>query len=191
MNYSQLILGSKSPRRKQLIKEMGFDCEVLSIDWDETYPDSLKANEVAKFLATEKANHAKHNLKSGQLLLTCDTTVVFQNQVINKPNSKHEAIEMIRSLAGNAHEVVTGFCLTSLDEQHAEQDTTTVVMNPLDMEDIAYYVSRYKPYDKAGGYGIQEWIGQIAIKRIEGSYYTVMGLPTHLVYKKLKHLLVK
>ena len=191
MKYSQLVLGSKSPRRKQLIKEMGFDCEVLSIDWNESYPNSLKANEVAQYLAREKANHAKYNLKPGQLLLTCDTTVVYQNQVVNKPNSKDEAIEMISSLAGNTHEVVTGFCLTSLNEQYTDQDTAMVVMRNLDFEDIDYYVSRYEPYDKAGGYGIQEWIGKIAIKRIEGSFYTVMGLPTHLIYEKLKQLLVK
>lgn len=183
-DYS-IILASQSPRREQILKESGFIFTVKPVNIDEDYHGNLPANAVARYLAEQKARQFSA-LASNEIVLTADTTVVINDVILGKPVSSEGAASMLSSLSGRVHQVITGVCLKSNDKMQSFDDTTKVHFKKLTDEEILYYIEHYQPYDKAGSYGIQEWIGMIAIDKIEGSYFNVMGLPIHKVYAALK-----
>ncbi|AHM58312.1 Maf-like protein [Flammeovirgaceae bacterium 311] len=182
-----IILASNSPRRQELLTRLGITFSVRVKDTDEQFPADMPAGEVARFLAMKKAEAFREELQE-ELIITADTTVVLGNNVLNKPASAAEAVSMLKSLSGTSHKVITGVCLLHRNQIISFDDTTVVYFTQLDATEIDYYVTHYKPFDKAGSYGIQEWIGMIGIKKIEGSYYNVMGLPVEKLYKHLKQL---
>lgn len=185
MNFKHhLILASNSPRRQQLLRDAGYTFEVFTRDFDESYPEDLPPTEVAKYLAIAK-NTNYRKLKPEALIVTADTTVISGNQVLNKPQNKAEAIEMLKALSAKTHEVVSGVCISSPSKEVAFSDTTAVSFEEISLEEMNHYIDNYQPYDKAGAYGIQEWIGMTKISSIKGSYFTVMGLPVHLIYRAL------
>lgn len=179
-----LVLCSGSPRRQELLSQLGFEFRIYAEEVDESFPDDLPATQVAEFLAKKKNTAYRHALKE-QLLLTADTTVVIDGKVLNKPSSHQEAESMLKSLSGRQHQVISGFCLSSQDQIVSGADVTDVTFSSLTKDEIDFYIQNYKPMDKAGAYGIQEWIGLAKIASIRGSYFNVMGLPTHLIYKAL------
>lgn len=183
----KLILASNSPRRRELLAGLDVDFEVKVIPGlEETYPEDLQPQEIPVYLARQKAE-AYHDLLDEQtLVITADTIVWSGDEVIGKPRDREDAIRMLRSLSGHAHQVVTGVCLTTAGRQRAFATTSVVRFAPLTDEEIVYYVDRYRPFDKAGAYGIQEWIGYVAVESIEGSFYNVMGLPVQRLYQELK-----
>ncbi|WP_114490835.1 Maf-like protein [Candidatus Ulvibacter alkanivorans] len=182
-----IILASGSPRRHHFFKELDLDFTIDVRQVEETYPNHLKGAEITDYLAQLKAS-VFTDLKADDLLITSDTIVWKDGKAVGKPNNQNEAQAMLRSLSGNMHEVITSVCFTSTRFQETVNDRTKVWFKELSQEEIDYYLQTYTPYDKAGSYGIQEWIGYIGIDRIEGSYFNVMGLPTHLVYKTLIQL---
>lgn len=183
----KILLASQSPRRKELLSSLGFEFEVIKIDCEEILPENIKIGEAAAYLAELKAN-AFQNLQEGQILLTADTVVANENQFLGKPKDEIEAKEMLQSLSGKTHQVYTGITIKTLDKTITETDVADVEFDEISEEEINFYIKNYKPFDKAGSYGIQEWLGMSKIKKINGSFYTIMGLPTHLVYKILKEL---
>ena len=184
-NY-KIILGSNSPRRQELLSEMGFQFELRVSNKEEVYPNKLIGKEVSEFLAIQKSDNLKENLQKNELLITADTIVVIDNKILGKPKSKEESCEMIQSLSGNKHEVITSVALTTTEKQEVFSVTTKVTFNPLSDNEINFYIENYSPFDKAGSYGIQEWIGLIAIHKIEGSYTNVVGLPTSELHSKIR-----
>ncbi|MGD1893074.1 MAG: Maf family protein [Cyclobacteriaceae bacterium] len=185
MKY-KLILGSQSPRRQQLLRDLGYSFTTRVISTDEVFPQDMPTNQVAEYLAQEKGKAHIKSIATNELVITADTTVVLGQQVLNKPADLTEAKEMLRLLSGKAHQVISGVCLTTQQEQLSFSDTTTVYLSALSSDEIDYYVNTYQPLDKAGGYAIQEWIGKTGISRIEGSFYNVVGLPTEKLYQALK-----
>lgn len=181
----KLILASKSPRRQELLRGMGLDFEVRLQDSDESYPSHLGPVEVAEFIAAKKADAFDEVAIEGKLLLAADTIVVLGNDILGKPASRNEAVSMLRQLSGKVHEVITGVALRGAGRRDTFSVVTAVHFAPLTPEEIAYYIDHYQPFDKAGAYGIQEWIGYNKIKRIEGSYTNVVGLPTEKLYEVL------
>lgn len=180
-----LILASKSPRRQELLQQAGFSFQVQSRETDESFPAEMDPEKVARYLAEKKAAAFSGATGNG-LLLTADTTVLVDNQILNKPANREEATAMLRMLSGRNHQVISGACLLHQGKSISFDDKTEVYFREINEEEIAYYIDTYQPYDKAGAYGIQEWIGLVAIERIAGSFYTVMGLPIHQVYHQLK-----
>jgi len=183
-----IILASGSPRRQQFFKDLGLDVEIRLKDVVEEYPPRLYKFEISDYLAQIKALPHKEHLKDKDILITSDTIVWHKKQALGKPNTRAEAIAMLVSLSGNSHEVITSVCFTTTRLEKTINHTTKVYFKQLRDEEITYYVDTYKPYDKAGAYGIQEWIGQIGIERIEGSFFNVVGLPVFEVYKTLEDL---
>lgn len=182
----KLLLASKSPRRRQLLAELGFAVECISLDVDEHIASPLPPAEVAEYLARRKAAaFPKEKIDDESVLVTADTTVVLDGQVLGKPSTRDEAVAMLQSLSGRAHTVYTGVCLRSRKDEVSFSESTAVHFRKLSQQDIDYYVDNYRPYDKAGAYGIQEWIGMVGIERIEGCYYNVMGLPVARLYATL------
>jgi len=181
----KIILASKSPRRQQMIKEMGFDYEIRTMDVEETYPSTLVREQIPIYLAKLKANSFEGKLAPDEILITADTIVWLNNEVLQKPVDFEDAVRILTALSGNMHEVFTGVCLKSDKKQKTFHAESKVYFKNLTREEIEYYVLNYKPFDKAGAYGIQEWIGYIGIKHIEGSFYNVMGLPTGRLYEEL------
>lgn len=181
----RIILASGSPRRRQLLKELGLDFEVVTRDYPETFPENLKEKEIAEYLARNKANLFKNEVAKNEIIITADTIVWCNGRVLGKPTCKKEAIEMIEILSGNTHEVITGVTLLSQVKERTFSETTKVTFDSLTSEEITYYIENYRPYDKAGAYGIQEWIGLAACTRIEGSYFNVVGLPVQRLYREL------
>lgn len=182
---NQIILASKSPRRKELLERLGLDFIVISLEVDESYSEELKKHEITEFLCHKK-KLAYQNWQENQILITSDTIVWYENKAFEKPKSREEAIEMLQTLSGKTHEVITSVGIFSTQKELVLSDITLVTFGELDKQEIEYYVDTYQPYDKAGSYGIQEWIGYIGITKIEGSYFNVMGLPVQKVYKALK-----
>lgn len=180
-----IILASKSPRRQQLLKDIGVDFEIRLKEVDEVYPSELKGKEVALFLSELKAKAFRNDLQTNEILLTSDTIVCLGEKILGKPTNKQHAIAMLGELSGKKHEVITAVTLTSVSKQHSFAVSTEVYFKPLTIEEITYYIDNYQPYDKAGSYGIQEWIGYIGIEKIVGSYFNVMGLPVKEVYEEL------
>lgn len=180
-----LILASKSPRRQELLKQAGFSFSVQTKDTDEDFPASLPPEQVARFLAEKKADAFKNELEN-EILIAADTTVLAGNQLLNKPSSPEEASQMLHLLSGRSHKVISGVCLLHQNSLCSFDDTTEVCFRKLTEKEIDFYIREYKPFDKAGAYGIQEWIGLTGIEKIRGSYYNVMGLPVHMVYNRLQ-----
>ncbi|PWL39102.1 septum formation protein Maf [Flagellimonas aquimarina] len=181
----KLVLGSASPRRKMFLKEMGLDFEVRPKSVDEVYPEHLQGEKISNFLAKLKATPFKEELKKNEIVLTSDTVVWYKGMSLAKASSKKEAFKMLRTLSGDWHEVITSVCFTTSTAQKTVSATTWVKFMDFTDEEIEYYIDICKPFDKAGAYGIQEWIGMVGISEIKGPYTNVVGLPTHLVYKTL------
>lgn len=182
----RIILGSNSPRRKELLAGLDLPFEVKVIPGlEEHYPEELPPEEIPVFLARQKAA-AYLPLPEGTLLVTADTIVWNRGEVTGKPKDRQDAIRMLSSLAGHEHHVITGVCLTTQERQKSFSSVSAVRFAPLSEEEITYYVDKYKPFDKAGAYGIQEWIGYVAVEGIEGSFYNVMGLPVQRLYRELE-----
>lgn len=182
-----IILASGSPRRQQFFKELDFDYKIDVREVEEVYDPALKASDITDYLSQLKAS-AFNNLAEKDIVITSDTIVWKDGVAIGKPTSYAEAKQMLFELSGQMHEVITSVCFTSKNYQKTIHDTTKVWFKTLTEPEVEYYLENYKPYDKAGSYGVQEWIGYIAIDRLEGSYFNVMGLPTRLVYKTLMEL---
>lgn len=186
-----LVLASNSPRRKELLKGLGFDFEVRVIpDIDESHPDDLPPEEVPCFLARKKADAYVATMKADELVITADTVVILDGRILEKPKDREEAVEMLHRLSGRKHKVVTGVVLNSHEVHRTFSVVSTVDFAELTDEEITYYVDRFKPFDKAGAYGIQEWIGYIGVRGIEGSFYNVMGLPVQKLYQELKEYIL-
>jgi septum formation protein len=181
-----IVLASGSPRRKELLSAIVPNFVVRVPQVDEQFPSSLRGKAIAEYLAALKADAALQSLGSNEIALTSDTIVWLGDEVLNKPGNAEEAAEMLRKLSARKHEVITAISLVDHSKKVLLSDTTQVQFKTLTEDEIAFYVSNFKPFDKAGAYGIQEWIGYIGVTSIEGSFYTVMGLPVHLVYDALK-----
>ena len=186
-NY-KLILASASPRRQQLMKDAGLTFEVWLKNVEEKYPQELHWENVPEYLSKVKASAFREELKADEVLITADTVVCIHDRILGKPADRKEAISMLQELSGNRHLVVTGVSVTTRTEQLSFSSRTDVFFKRLSNEEIEFYVDTYKPFDKAGAYGIQEWIGYIGIERIEGSFYNVMGLPIQKLYETLRKL---
>lgn len=184
MKY-QLILGSQSPRRKELLEKLGLDFRQISLNADESFPADLPPVEVAEFLSRKKAAAGINDLKKDQLLITSDTTVVIGKSILNKAINAKEAKAMLQLLSGKDHLVISGVCLSSVEKVISFSVSTRVFFKELSSDEIDYYIKNYKPFDKAGAYGIQEWIGMIGVERIEGSFYNVMGLPLKELWEEV------
>jgi septum formation protein len=180
-----IILASASPRRQAFLKSMNIDFKVRLQPVDEVYPNTLKGSEITDYLAKLKAEPFKNQLKDKDILITSDTIVWLDDKPVEKPKDKNDAFRMIKSLSNKTHEVMTSICFTQTTQQKVVNTITKVTFKALTDDEIWYYINTYKPLDKAGAYGIQEWIGAIAITNIEGSYNNVVGLPTHLLYETL------
>lgn len=182
----KLLLGSQSPRRKELLQKLGFQFKQIKLEAEETFPPDLPPLEVAEFLSRKKAEVGLPQLKEDELMITADTTVVIGKTILNKAANAEEAKGMLARLSDDEHEVISGVCLTSKEKAYSFSVSTKVYFKPLSSEEIDHYVKQFQPFDKAGAYGIQEWIGMIGVKRIEGSFYNVMGLPLKELYEAIR-----
>lgn len=181
----KIILASQSPRRKQLLQWAEINFDVIVSETDESFPPELSFTDAAIHIARNKALAIAPQNKEQLLVLAADTIVVCNHTIIGKPKSREEAIQILQRLSGNTHQVITGVVIIKKDKEIAFSDTTSVIFNPLTTDQIIFYVDKYKPYDKAGAYAIQEWIGVVGIKSIEGDFYNVMGLPVSRVVAEL------
>jgi len=184
----KLILASGSPRRQQFFRDLELDFEIRLKEIEEIYPAELKAVEITNYLAELKASAFESELKEHEILITSDTIVWLNEKALGKPKDKQDAFEILKSLSNTTHEVITSVCFKTNSKTDLLHDITKVTFNELSDESILFYIDNFKPYDKAGAYGIQEWIGFIAVSKIEGSYANVMGLPVHKVYNYLSKL---
>lgn len=185
----KMILASNSPRRRELLTGLDIPFEVRVADGiNESYPETIPAHEVARYIAGEKAAAYCKTIADDELVITADTVVVVGEKVLGKPKDAEEACSMLRELSGKTHRVITGVCLFTRQEKRLFDVTTYVTFKPLTEEEIRYYVNRYHPMDKAGAYGVQEWIGYIGVTNLSGSYYNVMGLPVQRIYQELNSL---
>lgn len=183
-----LILASGSPRRQQFFKDLDLDFEIRLKEIEEIYPPELKAVEITNYLAELKANAFEGELQPNEILITSDTIVWHNNKALGKPKDAQDAFEILKSLSNTTHEVITSVCFKTITKSTLIHEITKVTFNELSDEAILYYIENYKPYDKAGAYGIQEWIGFIGVSKIEGSYANVMGMPTDKVFEYLSNL---
>ena len=189
LNKYKIILASNSPRRKELLSGLGVDYEVKTLpDVDESYPDGLSGEEIAKHIARGKAEAYRSLIQADELVITADTIVWLDGTVMGKPNDEAEAKSMLMRLSGKTHQVITGVCLTTASMQKTFATVTDVTFATLTDEEVDYYVTRYQPMDKAGSYGVQEWIGFVGVENLSGSYFNVMGLPIQRLYTELKKL---
>ncbi|MBP5513230.1 MAG: septum formation protein Maf [Bacteroidaceae bacterium] len=189
MNY-KIVLASASPRRKELLKGLGLDFEVRLLPGiDESYPEGLGGEEIAQTISQKKANAYKATIADDEVLITADTIVWLDGQVLGKPHDEEEAKCMLQVLRGRTHQVITGVTLLTREKQRTFAVISDVTFDNLSDEEILYYVQNFHPMDKAGAYGIQEWIGFVGVERIEGSYFNVMGLPVQRLYKELKQFI--
>ena len=185
LKSKNLILASGSPRRQELLKSLGVPFEIRLKEIDENYPKHLKKSEISDYLAQLKSNAFVEELNPKDLLITSDTIVWYHNMALGKPKSKDDAFQMLQKLSGKTHEVITSVCLKSLQKEDIFNSITKVTFKELSSEEIQFYIDNYNPMDKAGAYGIQDWIGQIGVTKIEGSYFNVMGFPIHKIYSQL------
>ncbi|WP_284652137.1 Maf-like protein [Flavobacterium terrisoli] len=186
-NY-KIILASGSPRRQQFLKDLDLDFEIRLKDIAEIYPEDLQGVEITNFLAILKANAFEGEIAENEILITSDTIVWFENKALGKPKDYNDAFQMLKSMSGKTHEVITSVCFKTTAKTETIFEATKVAFNKISDDDIRYYLDNYKPFDKAGAYGIQEWIGLVAIARIDGSYTNVVGMPTDKVYAYLTNL---
>ncbi len=182
----KLLLASQSPRRKELLRQFGYAFETLSIDVDECYPPELLPEAIAEYVSNKKA--AAYDIGSDEILLTSDTIVALNQKILLKPKDSEEAFAMLKNLSGKTHQVYTAFTIKTIEFQTSKTSKTEVTFAKMTDDEINYYITHYKPFDKAGSYGIQEWLGMAKIKNISGSFYSVMGFPVDLVYEALKKL---
>jgi len=182
----RIILASQSPRRQQLLAELGLEFVVVVREYDEVYPDGLKGEEIAEYIAHEKAASFKNEIHENEIVIAADTIVWCNNKVLGKPADREDAARIIREISGNTHEVITGVSFLSAFGSLTFSESTRVTFEALSEEEIYFYIDNYKPFDKAGAYGIQEWIGIAACSHIDGSYFNVMGLPVQRLYAELK-----
>ncbi len=190
-NSYKLILASGSPRRQQFFKDLDLEFEVRLKEVEEIYPEHLKAEEITNFLAELKANAFEGDLAADELLVTSDTLVWHQGKALGKPKDAEDAFQILQSLSNATHEVITSVCFKTQTKMEILHEVSKVTFTYLSEEAIRYYITHYKPFDKAGAYGIQEWIGLIGISKIEGSYTNVVGLPTEKVYRYLSQNMIK
>jgi septum formation protein len=183
----RIILASRSPRRQELLKEIGLKFDILVKEYTETYPEGLRGEEIARFIAHGKAMTFKDILADNEIVITADTIVWCDNKVLGKPVDREDAISILKEISANTHDVITAVTILSAKKEVTFSESTKVTFEPLSEEEICYYVDRYKPYDKAGAYGIQEWIGIIGCSNIQGSYFNVVGLPVQRLYYELTH----
>ena len=184
LNIYHIVLASQSPRRQELLRGLNIPFEVQSIDVEENYPERLSDAEIPCYLAEKKAN--AYSLQENTMLITADTIVWIGKRVLGKPTDKDDAIDILRTLSGKTHEVITGVCITTQKKRKTFSVVSKVRFVELSDEEINFYIEKYRPYDKAGAYGIQEWIGYIGVEYIEGSFYNIMGLPVQRLYTELK-----
>lgn len=182
----KVILASNSPRRKELLAGLGVAYEVRTLpDVDESYPETLQGADIPLYIAKEKADAYVAMMQPGELMITADTIVWLDGKVLGKPRDREDALQMLRTMSGRTHEVFTGVCITTTDWQRSFTAQTEVRFATLSEEEITYYVDNFRPMDKAGAYGVQEWIGFIGVENISGSYYNIMGLPVQKLYREL------
>lgn len=187
-NY-RIVLASQSPRRKELLAGLGLEYESRVLpDVDESFPPELTGGDIPMYIAREKAEAYRPSLGADELLITADTIVWLDDAVLGKPADRDDALRMLRKLSGHVHEVYTGVCLTTLRWQRAFTARTEVRFSSLDEEEITWYVDHFRPFDKAGAYGVQEWIGYVAVEHISGSYFNIMGLPVQRLYREFKKI---
>lgn len=184
----KILLASQSPRRKELLQKLSFDFNVVSIDCDEIYPKDLPTSEVAGFLSLKKAN-AYLGLQKDEILLTADTIVCLGNKILGKPENEQQAHEMLRDLSQTTHEVYTAISIRTTIQTITHTDRAEVTFSEIKDDEIEFYIKNFQPMDKAGSYGIQDWLGMAKIEKINGSYYTIMGLPTHILYQELRKIM--
>jgi septum formation protein len=189
LNKFRIILASRSPRRQQLLTELGLKFETVIKDYIEIYPEGLAGEEIAGYVSRQKALSFKNELSDNDIVITADTIVWCNNMVLGKPSDYEEAVRILEQISGNTHEVITGVTICSSFKERTFSVSTKVTFEPLSGEAIRYYVENYKPYDKAGAYGIQEWIGIVACSHIEGSYFNVVGLPVQRLYMELQNFI--
>jgi septum formation protein len=185
----RIILASKSARRQQLMRELGIDFEIVLKDFDESFPDGLTGEEIAGYVAANKARSFAADLKKNEIIITADTIVWCRGKVLGKPVDSFDAIKMLQEISGRTHEVITGVSVLTMDKNVTFTESTRVTFAEMTESEIHYYVEKYAPYDKAGAYGIQEWIGLAACSHIDGSYFNVVGLPVHRLYQELKKII--
>lgn len=188
LNKYRLILASGSPRRQQFFKDLDLEFEIRLKEIEEIYPNELKREEITNYLAKLKASAFERELSDNEILITSDTIVWHNNTALGKPKNEQDAFDILKSLSNNTHEVITSVCFKNKNSISVIHDITRVSFKTLSDQEISYYINNYKPFDKAGAYGIQEWIGFVAVTKIEGSYANVMGLPTDKVYDYLSKL---
>ena len=189
LNKYRVVLASNSPRRKELLSGLGIAYEVKTLpDIDESFPEGMDGVEIPAYIARAKADAYREMMAPDELIITADTIVWLDGEVMGKPHDAEDARRMLRALSGQTHQVITGVCLTTADAQKSFATVTDVTFCRLSEEEIAYYVEHYRPMDKAGSYGIQEWIGFVGVESISGSYFNVMGLPIQRLYTELKKL---
>lgn len=180
----KIILASNSPRRKQFLTDLGVTFSIQPANVNEEYPSFLKGKDIALYIAEQKAS-VFSNIADDEIIITCDTVVWIDDTSLEKPQNKEDALQMLQKLSGKTHEVISAVCIKSKEKQILFSDTTFVTFNQLSTEDILFYIETYQPYDKAGAYGIQEWIGLVGIEKINGSYTNVVGMPMEKLYKNL------
>jgi septum formation protein len=186
MNLPTITLASKSPRRKQILTESGFDVEVKIKEVEEIYPENIDPYQIPLYLAELKAGAFKEEMEEDELVVTSDTIVILEGKVLGKPQDEKDAFQMLKALSGRKHDVVTGVCIFQKAHSRTFSELTEVYFKELSDDEISYYIKNFKPLDKAGAYGIQEWIGMIGVEKIVGSYYNVMGFPINRFYSELK-----
>ena len=191
LNNYRIILASRSPRRQQLLRELGLKFDVVIKEYSETYPEGLDGEMIAAYIAQQKAISFKKELLFNEIVITADTIVWCNNKVLGKPLDQKDAVNILKEISGNEHKVITGVTLLSFSKEITFTDSTKVTFDILSEKEINYYVDRFKPYDKAGAYGIQEWIGLVACSYIEGSYSNVVGLPVQKLYRELQRFVLK
>ena len=189
MRGKRIVLASNSPRRRELLAGLGLPFEVRVLDGiDESYPDDLPVSEVAQYIASKKAAAYRDAMADDELVITADTVVIVGDEILGKPVDEADARRMLREISGRTHQVTTGVCMLTTTQERRFAVTTDVTFKELSDEEIDYYISHYKPFDKAGAYGIQEWIGYIGVTGLQGSYYNVMGLPVQRIYETLRQI---
>lgn len=188
LNKYDILLASASPRRRELLERLGIKFSIATNkDVDESYPDDMIAENVAPYISQSKATAYRADIKPNQLIITADTVVIAENKILGKPKNQDDAKNMLQLLSGNKHKVVTGVTISTIEKIITFSAITEVEFAPLSEKEIDFYIDTFRPFDKAGAYGIQEWIGCIGIKNINGSFYNVMGLPLHRLYTELKN----
>jgi len=188
MKFPKIILASKSPRRSELLRQAGFDFEIKTTEVEENYPADMTPQLVPEFLARKKAKASQHFIQNNEVILAADSIVILNDLIFEKPKDREDAIRILSTLSGQQHQVITGVCLLSKDQERCFSGLSQVYFDDLTAEEITFYIDTYQPFDKAGSYGVQEWIGLCKIRKIEGTYANIMGLPVDLVYREMSAL---